>query len=87
MSYLEVVLKMMLLNLSLTVNMFFFSFTISTSEFSNGMKETFFSVSESGTCLFEFVESKIVVVQFQLALLETVLRLIVLIQSTGADEL
>jgi len=56
MSYLEVVLKMMLLNLSLTVNIFFFSFTISTSEFYKGIKDTFFSESASSTRLLEFIE-------------------------------
>lgn len=43
MSSLEVVLKTVELNLSLTLNMFFFSFTTSTTEFSKGTKETFLS--------------------------------------------
>ena len=34
---------MILLNLSFTVKIFFFSFTISTEAFSRGMNDTFFS--------------------------------------------
>jgi hypothetical protein len=41
MSSLEVVLKTVELNLSFTLNMFFFSFTTSTTEFSKGTNDTF----------------------------------------------
>lgn len=45
MSSLELVRKTVELNLSFTQNMFFFSLTTSTTEFSSGTKDTFRSTS------------------------------------------